>query len=247
MKTVACMATYPARASTIEAAAASIARQVDQLNICFNEYDRFPAWLEKYPNIDAAIPVQNFIDVGKFCFDVDPQDEVVLVDDDILYPVNYVSELRRHRCVLGLSDVIVGVHGVIYADLFDGSASARRVFHFQSALNRYRVVNQLGTGTVLLKGFQMPSRPFLAGSERYVDLRFAVYAHRNRWPMVCVPREANWLNEQESGTSIFADFTERWPEAVVRESQEIAGYAKLDLSVVADVVSRSTAMQTDQA
>ena len=52
----------------------------------------------------------------------------------------------------------------IYSDFFDGTTSARLVYPFFVELASHKLVNQLGTGTLHCKGFQMPSFYFMETS-----------------------------------------------------------------------------------
>lgn len=230
---IANMATYPARqSSTLSTAVASIARQVDVVNLCLNQYVEIPHSLASIDNVNAFIPEQDYKDTGKFVVGCEKNDDVFLVDDDILYPRNYVDycmELRNRYLEL---NPIIGFHGVIYSDIFDGAASSRNVFSFRTGLNHNRVVNQLGTGTIYCKGNQLPDYQYMEKSEFYVDVRFGKYAYDNGWPMVCGAREAHWMQDLEPGDSIFESFTKKWPTEVCKEVQSFAGYGKLPLDSV---------------
>lgn len=228
-RTIANMATYPGRAiasviSTIE----SLVDQVDEINLCLNSYESVPAELLSDSRVKPFIPQSDYKDVGKFCGEFLDTDDIFLVDDDIIYPPDYVDTHKHYRSKFGEMDLVFGVHGVIYSDLFDGSVESRKVFSFPLGLDAPRVVNQLGTGTVYLKGYQMPSLEFMEGSQKYVDVRFARWQSERGRSLVCIPRSKGWLSEVAmESSSIFADFTTRWPIAVTIEAQGIAGYSKI--------------------
>lgn len=224
---IANMATFPGRADVLEASINRIIPQVDKLNLCLNEYKKIPEYL-KTPKINAFIPDDNYRDVGKFvCDDFQADDDVLYIDDDIIYPENYVVKMQEKRGSLALGDAIVGVHGVIYPDVYDGSVGSRVVFAFKRKLLASRRVNQLGTGTILCKGYQAAPLSFMNGSQRYVDVRYARYCLNNKWPQFCVNREDGWMSEIEHEVSIFNEFTKKWPDEVIKECQEICGYSKL--------------------
>lgn len=232
MTVIANLATYPARLSQSVKAIQSLSDQVDIVNVVLNNYSDVPRELSELPGVDFIIPPEDFRDVGKFFPPVDDDDDVVLCDDDIFYPEDYISKLMNFRQVMedALGSIpILGVHGVIYSDYYDGKPrSGRLVDVFYSELSRFRLVNQLGTGTVFCKGGQLPSFGFMDGSQRFVDVRFARHALNYGYPMVCVPREKGWLKQIEVESSIYETFTESHPVNVVREIQEIAGFSKLD-------------------
>lgn len=232
---IANMATFPARSQTCLQVIKSIHDQVDQINLCCNEFRSIPKEYAQYSKINPTIPHTDYKDVGKFIHPINNDDEVILIDDDIIYPKDYVQTLRNYYQRYEHLNIVVGVHGVIYPDVYDGSISARKVFAFKQALNRPRIVNQLGTGTVYLKGHQLPNLEYMTGSQSFVDVRFSRYMAKQDVGMICIPRSAAWMQEIQQETSIFTNFTNQWPLHVIREVQEIAGYSKLPLSLVKNI------------
>lgn len=233
---VANMATYPSRENnTFQQAISSIARQVDVVNLCLNQYSEIPDWLAALSNVKAFIPNKDYKDVGKFVHKPAPDDDVIYVDDDILYPRDYFTYLKSVADRYKELSPIVGVHGLIYSDAYCGYPLSRNMFTFRTRLSKSRVVNQLGTGTIYCKGWQCPELDFMLGSEKYVDVRFANHAQANGWPLVCAAREEKWMGDLEAEQSIHEDFTKKWPLNVIREVQSIAGYSRLSLGAVAAV------------
>ena len=234
---IANMASFPGRSgSTLERAVASIAHQVDVLNLCLNDYREIPGFLDSYPNVNAFLPEADYKDVGKFVYGTaEDDDDVFYCDDDIAYAPDHVSYCQKLRGAYASLEPIIGFHGVIYSDCFRGNHASRNVFSFRTRLTRHRVVNQLGTGTVHCKGYQVPSFEYMAGSEKFVDVRFAVRADEHGWPLICGAREAGWMTDLEPAESIFDGFTKNWPLQVTREVQRVAGYGKLPLRAVARV------------
>lgn len=224
---IACMCTFPARGDLILPAIDSLYNQVDKIRLCLNEYTEIPSFLDKYKKLEAIIPNTDQRDVGKFLdIDADDDDVILYVDDDIIYPENYASVMCRK--LEENENAAYGLHGVIYPDAYDGDVGLRRVFSFPRALERDRLVNQIGTGTVAIKAKNRPRHEFMDGSQKFVDVRFAVHCYTNGIPVICIARESNWLQEIKHGESIFASFTKKWPLSVSREVQVIAGYSKLE-------------------
>lgn len=229
---IANMATFPARESILPPAVEKLLPQVDCLNLCLNEFKEIPKELAKYEKLNPFIPDEDYKDVGKFVPEINDNDYIVLVDDDIIYPDNYVETLHEHYIKYQDLNAVVGTHGTIYPDVYNGESKSRKVFAFRKALARSRVVNQLGTGTAFLKGHQMPSLNYMNGSQKYVDVRFSRYLFEHNYPLVCIPRGNDWMDEVNLQETIFNTFTKKWPIEVIREVQKIAGYSKLDFNTV---------------
>ena len=231
MKRVGVMASYPARRDTLIHAAASVAAQVDRLTIVLNQYDEVPSQVSQAlpDNVRFVLPKTDLKDVGKFSMSVGADDLVFLCDDDILYPDDYCSHLAGAWERYKELRAVIGVHGIIYSDFFDGDPRSRLVHLFTGALEADAFVNQLGTGTVVCAGYQMPPLKWMRSSAGFVDLRFAVHAERNGYPRICIGRGAEWMRQLETKTSLFETVTAQWPPNVTAEAQEIAGFRFLPL------------------
>ncbi|MEO4041223.1 hypothetical protein AAFN47_06435 [Hoeflea sp. CAU 1731] len=227
---VANIATYPARERNRREAFLSIAKQVDVLNVTLNEYSKVPRDLRRIENANFYFPEENLKDVGKFSFNVGPEDDVFLCDDDIIYPDDYVSWLTRKRVELGSDDIVLGVHGVTYSDYYDGrKRSGRLVYEFNKSLSEGQFMNQLGTGTVHLKGKHLPQIEVMKGSSGFVDIRFARVLYEHGIPLFCIARDAGWLVEIENDVSLYLSVTSNLPMNALREVQTFGGLSKLPL------------------
>lgn len=229
MAIIANVATFPGRRAISARAIKSIASQVDRVNIVLNEYVYVPGELKSVPKANFVFPPRDLKDVGKFYPSVEPDDDVFLIDDDILYPSDYVERMMSFREQIQDVHPILGLHSIIYSDYYEGKHGAGRLVDvFTKALDRPRLVNQVGTGTVYCKGYQMPEFRFMEGSEKFVDVRFARHSFNKGYPNISVAREADWMKQLEIEGSIYESFTMSKPLNVIREVQEIGGFKKLD-------------------
>lgn len=227
---IANIATYPAREDTCLPALNSIAAQVDVLNIALNEYRDVPRSLRHISNANFHFPAENLKDVGKFCFEAGDDDDVFLCDDDIIYPADYTDRMISLRQESGVENPVLGVHGVIYSDYYDGRSRSGRLVHvFYRELPAPEPVNQLGTGTIHVKGAQMPGLDFMRGSAGFVDIRFARHAHENGYPRICIARENGWMTELQNTETLYHSVTNSLPPNALREIQEFGGVSKIYL------------------
>lgn len=227
---IANIATYPAREASCLPSLISIAAQVDVLNVTLNQYADVPKSLQGIANANFHFPQDNLKDVGKFCFDAADDDDVFLCDDDIIYPADYTDRMIRLRRETGLENPVLGVHGVIYSDYYDGRSRSGRLVHiFHRALTAPERVNQLGTGTIHVKGAQMPGLDFMQGSSGFVDIRFARHAYANRYPMICIARDADWMTELQNTETLYHSVTNSLPLNALQEVQEFGGLSKIIL------------------
>lgn len=237
---IANMATFPARIDGLRDAVARIAPQVDRLNLCLNEFEEIPDWIGSCSNVHAVIPDQDLKDLGKFLFSRSDEDDVFLVDDDLDYPVDYVEKtlLRRDQLVEQTGKIhAVGYHGTIYLrnsvswflkDLLKGDGfgtpqlgRARIVHAYHAGLPNARIVAQLGTGTVLARGSQLPNLSYMLGAERRADVRYAKWCFQQGIAQVALPRPPGWLPRSENDDSaIYTTYTSKLPSEFLDEISE---------------------------
>ena len=229
MKRIAQVATYPGRQSNLPIMLESVAPQFDEIHVVLNEFTkRQQLKLPKLDNVHYEIPLEDLKDTGKFWRKPGDGEYVFLMDDDLTFPPDYADKLVDFHRRLPTSRAVVGLHGVIYSDLFEGAPASRFVAKFDKALDKPILVNQLGTGVMMLPGELMPTFEFMRTSQRFVDVRFARYCHENSIGMVCMPRAAGWVVDQEPEESIFQTYTRERQGEQLPEIIQFAGFGKLN-------------------
>ena len=189
------VASIPTRKNTLKKAVASILPQVDKLFVFLNGYETVPAFLE-HPRI-VVFRSQDHSDQndrGKF-FGLPHcrRGFYLTIDDDILYPSDYVlvlrSALRRYRY-----RAVVGVHGAVFRkwpiSFFD-----KRTLHFSAKLSEDRPCSLLGTGTV---AFHVPTIGLRLEDIKtggMGDVWLARFMKQQGIPAVAVKRPAGWLQQ----------------------------------------------------
>lgn len=239
---VANMASFPARAATLEAAVTRLSEQVDRINLCLNEFETVPGWVESFDNLHAIIPSEDYKDIGKFIFSHRPDDLVFLVDDDLPYPDDYVEQGRVAFEALEARNggrVVAGYHGTIYHRFslarflkdglrgrgwrLDQRGRAKTMFPYFAVLAKARRVTQLGTGTVIARGAQIAPLDVMRDAARRADLRYARWCCQEIIPMVALPREADWIgNVENDEASIFETYTRDLPPEFLEELEAFA-------------------------
>jgi hypothetical protein len=223
------VATYPARINNLPVMLESVAQQLDELHVVLNQFTRAQQRrLPKLPNVYYSIPSEDLKDVGKFMRQAAADEYVFLMDDDLVFPPDYVATLVKWQSRSPSPRIAVGLHGVVYSDLFEGASASRFVAKFDKALNRPQLVNQLGTGCLMIRGDMMPSFDFMSDSKRFVDVRFARHCHEHGIGMLCISRASGWVVDQEPEESIFETYTRERHREQMEEIVEFAGFGKLN-------------------
>jgi hypothetical protein len=239
-KIIATMATFPGRSAVVEQAVASMVDQVDRLNLVLNEYREIPAWTRSYPSLNAIIPEFDTKDTGKFLVPVADRDWLFTLDDDILYPSDYVDKSLDSFKMIKEPNVIAGYHGAVYRKprFMPSNRQIRQLLRLDpnyivTCVNRYNffeklehayIVEELGTGTTFARGQDIPPYSELQTAQRFVDVRLALWAHEGKRKLVCLPHPAGWMKliGEPEITSISGSFTITRPERVAREIEKFA-------------------------
>ena len=238
------LATYPSRSASLRRAVASVAHQLDRLVLVLNEHDTVPDWLADYPGIAPVIPESDTKDTGKYIALPEGATWRFTLDDDILYPPDYVARSlsghARATEALGTPRIMVGYLGWTYRRArYLGARWVRRLIRynpnyianssnavdFRAGLERARIVEGLGTGVALMRAVDSPPFPLVRDAQRFIDVRLGSWCHDRGILQVCLPRPEGWLRDAHDGDqtdSIFETFTLRSPSHVADEIWRIA-------------------------
>lgn len=211
------MATIPSRLPHLEGAVGSLLSQVDKLIIYLNNFEgvELPAFLrdDKIELVHSADALGDLRDSGKF-YRVDRAhdcDVFMTVDDDILYPGNYVTwMLRKLRELEGQSStaVAIGVHGARLLQPFNSYTRDRDVVHCLADNDVDQDVDILGTGTVMFRPAELQLSIENFVTHGMADIWFSAALKTQDVRRVVVARPAQWFTvlDVETGTL--------WEEAV---------------------------------
>lgn len=203
------MATFPPRAAKLERVVSRVLPQVDRLRIHLNNFETVPEFLnhEKI-SITRSQDFGDLRDNGKFIDMADVAEGFhICLDDDILYPRNYVSYLVA-KILQYDRRAVVGVHGTILLPDFvryhDGVS--RKTWHFQQELVQDEPVHILGTGTAAYHTSTLAFDLDQVSSTGMIDLWMAKAAQEQGVPMIAVARGQKYLREiAEQRTSSIYD------------------------------------------
>lgn len=236
---VANLATYPPRLGSLMKTIERLCPQVDRINVVLNQYQEVPLAIQKNAKICAMIPEEDTKDTGKFLPDVSDASWVFLCDDDIHYPNTYVVDSIKTMTAIDEPNFVGGYHGSIYrsARLRKWSVGGLRRYlkERRRPLGAVRdrigihqecplpvVVDQLGTGVMVLRAHQMPPFDYVKSAQKYIDVRMARWCFENDIVQVCLPRPRGYMSGIEHPETIYRDFTEAHHPHVTAEICQFA-------------------------
>lgn len=222
---IAQLATFPLRRGIMLETVRAISGQVDQLRIALNEYTEIPDELTAYGNVVAIIPERNIKDVGKFFFDVAPDDIIFTIDDDISYPPDYIERTLAQADAMGLDDHVFGYQGNAWVYKKDKDAMGWRNYLFFKECNAIIELDIIGTGTACFLGKNCPDFGYMESSVGFCDYRFSLYQRAKGNKMWTLPRERDYLSrnlpEHLLDTSIFNTVTRQGSDQISVEIGKI--------------------------
>lgn len=202
------IASIPSRVDALRSVVDSILPQVDCLHIYLNDFGEPPEWILGLNGVRAyTSDTYGLIgDAGKFfpfiSGNASSCEYYLTIDDDILYPPDYVMTLlSKHK----LYECPVGVHGSLVKDGSLGyyTLSNRYVFHFRDELASDTRVHLLGTGTALFSKKDLRGMNYIFLYPNMADIWIAKYFSERSIPLIAVSRVFDWLKPIETDRSIW--------------------------------------------
>lgn len=187
------MATQPSRVNSYINTVWSLLSQCTRLCICFNGFDEIPDNLPKSHKIVAVCASQKtqIPDLGcdnKMRWIGDFNGYYATVDDDIIYPPNYISKLKTALKQYH-NKIVVSFHGHIYP-VNDGRINfSRRMLICYDKQHDDIWCHRLGMGTAMFhpKTIGITKDVFMSFPKNTGDDEiFAIWAQKNKIPMLCI-------------------------------------------------------------
>lgn len=193
---VAAIATLANRLETFRQVLPVIHSQVDHIFVYLDGYSAAPDFLASFDRIT----VHRAEDVGDLhcssrflCLqELNTPAVVVMVDDDIVYPPDYVERLV-HFLERIEGQAIVGVHGRIFIPPHQSYARDAATVHFTDRLDQGHHVHELGIGTCAFVSSNFNVDPREWDQTTMDDIIVAIEGQRRGLPRMAVPRSAGWL------------------------------------------------------
>lgn len=215
MRTVS-IATLPDRVDLLRQVLASIAPQVDRVNLYLDGHEEIPRGLPpaEYVYMFRKHDTRWRGDAGKFYWADSTRGYHFTCDDDLIYPHDYVARMietiERYQRKAAVSVLGVRFNGPWeqYYRIPVRSRQDGKHYKIGTAfgLERDWWVHGLGTGTlayhtdtisVKRESFRLPNM---------ADVWFALAAKRQRVPCVLIARPVNWLNILHPETTIWSQW-----------------------------------------
>ena len=212
------IATMPSRLNQLSIMLESIYDQFDEIRICLNEFESVPKWLEEKEKVIIIIPDKdgepyNATDNGKFAYCMShariglDHEYYFTLDDDIVYPPNYVEETVKNIDTYGC---IVTYHGRTLIGAGRGYYREHEVYHNQWEQKDSFEIDVAGTGVSAFRtDYFCPSEIAFSKYQCMSDLVFSLEAAKQGKTIGCCARPAQWFKLLKAEDTIFDKFQGR--------------------------------------
>jgi len=195
-KITATMATFPGREKSLEETVASIIHQVDELHIYMNDIDTYPffsgnAKIKLYFSKDH---MGDLGDAGKFYNCDQIKGYHFTIDDDIIYPPNYVATMiaaiEQYQ-----RKAIVSCHGRMFDKLpvlsyYKGHSAA---YSCLRNVNKDVFAHVIGTGVLAYHTDTIQLHLGIFEYTNMADIWFSKYCNDHQVPRVILQHRAKWI------------------------------------------------------
>jgi hypothetical protein len=189
---LAALAAQQRREHLLPAVLKSLRPQVDRLCVYLNGWAHVPACVRELAD-EHVLSAENTGAERKLYWADKWAGIYCSVDDDLLYPPDYVSRMvdaieRTNRRAL------VTVHGRVYLGRPNGinQVAPQGIGHYDRNVPCDRAVNHGGTGVMAWDAGQL-KLPTEFPHRNMADLQVAVWAQQNHVPMWLLAHEVNWI------------------------------------------------------
>jgi hypothetical protein len=122
-----------------------------------------------------------------FCF---------IIDDDIIYPKNYVKRMIR-KIEKYKRRTIVCVHGCILKNKFESYPKSRQAFNYYSELKEDTKIDIVGAGTIAYHTDTLKLSMDDFETTGMSDIWISIKLRALKIKPVCISRKNNWLNQTD--------------------------------------------------
>lgn len=218
IKTVLC-ASVKQREEQLKVALASIYDQVDEIHLVLNWYNEIPIWIQQLTKVYTYLNPTNqnahdaiwFRMIGLEAIDnltsaaenCEAHRYYFVIDDDLLYPENYISEMvdaiERHE-----RNAVITAHGANIVRPVKDYFECRKTYGFSDRLERDIFVDIAGVGCSAWHSSTIQPTPNDFPIPFCRDLWFSILAKKNDVPLISLRRPTQWiLPLQTEGETVY--------------------------------------------
>ncbi|KTD59276.1 hypothetical protein [Legionella shakespearei] len=188
------IASIPERISQLEVTIENFLKKVDEIQVYLNNYSSIPSFLNhKKICVFTSQEYGDIGDIGKF-YQIEQQNGYILtIDDDLIYPPDYVDSMVR-KIDFYQRKTLICVHGnILPKQKLTSYYKDKQGVHFEKELESDIKVDVPGTGTLGFHTDHIKISREIFLSPNMTDIWLAIYAKENDISIISMKRSKDWL------------------------------------------------------
>lgn len=188
------IASIPERISQLEATIENFLKKVDSIQVYLNNYSSIPSFLNhRKICVFTSQEYGDIGDIGKF-YQIEQQNGYILtIDDDLIYPSDYVDSMVR-KIDFYQRNALICVHGnILPKQKLTSYYKDKQGVHFEKELKKDIKVDVPGTGTLGFHADNIKISQQIFLSPNMTDIWLAAHAKQNDIPIISVERSNYWV------------------------------------------------------
>lgn len=179
------IATQPNRFDSLLSTIKSIEGQFDEIRLYLNNYDFVPDELRKYTTYIG----NDITDNGKFFWSNNDNEYYFTLDDDIIYPPDYVE-----KTLPNIGNRIVSYHGRVLIGKDRGYYDKHKIYKYNDSLSKEKKLDVMGTGVSAFDTNFFKPTIWRSSYYKMTDLIISFEAHVYNIPIISPIKERNWIS-----------------------------------------------------
>lgn len=188
------IASIPERISQLEVTIESFLKKVHSIQVYLNNYSSIPLFLHhKKICVFTSQEYGDIGDIGKFYQIEQQQGYILTIDDDLIYPSDYVDFMLR-KIDFYQRKALICVHGnILPKQKLVSYYKDKQGIHFEKELESDIKVDVPGTGTLGFHTDNIKISQQIFSSPNMTDIWLAIHAKQNDISIISVKRSDDWV------------------------------------------------------
>lgn len=182
------------RISQLELTIGNFLNKADNIEVYLNNYPFIPSFLShKKISVFTSEKYGDIRDIGKFYQIEQSSGYILTIDDDLIYPLDYVDSMIR-KIDFYQRKALICVHGnILPKQKLTSYYKDKQGVHFEKKLEKDIEVDVPGTGTLAFHTDRIKISQKIFLSPNMTDIWLAIYAKQNAIPIISVERSNHWV------------------------------------------------------
>jgi len=190
------IASIPERVHQLERTIGLFLEQVDIIEVYLNNYDNVPAFLQhENVHIFTSQEFGDRGDIGKFYQIEKASGYIFTLDDDLIYPTDYVTKLVDKIDIYNRSAFICAHANILPKRKISSYYKDKQGIHFAKQLAKDTPADIPGTGTLAFHSDNIKLNQTIFLTPNMSDIWLAIYAKQNNIPIISVSRSNLWIKQ----------------------------------------------------